>query len=134
MSFFNFRVLGQFSLEFWHLLLFRPTPGVLRYSHKTYDISSLFWSPEGICSKCKRSISSSVRKELNWICKHSTSFVVRGFSKEICVEQLRLSQYSNGKPGESKFSGWTRLSIKLFGKQSQTEKIFKKCTYIKYFS
>jgi len=51
-------------------------------------------------------MSSSVRKELNWICKHSTSFViVRGFSKEICEEQLRLSQYSNGKPGESKFRG-----------------------------
>jgi len=49
---------------------------------------------------------------------------MKGLSKEIFVEQLRLSQYS-GNPGESKFNGWIRQSVKLFGKQSQAEKKFK---------
>ena len=45
---------------------------------------------------------------------------MKGLSKEIFVEQLRLSQYS-GKPGESKFKGWIRQSVKLFGKHLQAE-------------
>jgi len=87
---------------------------------KTYDISSPFSSPKGIC-KLNGSKLKSVWKVLNWICRDSSSLVLSEFSKEISVKQLRLPQYPDGKPCESKFNGWSRLTIKLLGKHLQAE-------------